>query len=356
VIDYSSFYKIFFDRIYITNDACDYSAAQRSLKRLNRIPVFRVKAKEDIPREHLNQRTLLITLPRGERLGYCPGSRGHLCCNYLTVDLYVGCPLGCTYCIMKSYLNFSPITVYPYASSSIERIREISFSNPGRMVRIGTGEVGDSLFLDPVFELSEEFIRGLADCENVFFELKTKTHFVDHLLGIHKKGNAVIGFSLSPDKIAEREEGDASSLKNRLEAAAKAVENGFLVSFHFDPVFLTDDFKGCYSTLVDELKLIPEERIAWISLGTFRYTAQLKDKIGCRDYLFEEFVLCKDGKYRYLQRIRAEVYRFLVEKIRTFCSAPVYMCMESAAVWKKVFGALPSEVSGLEGVFHKVTL
>jgi spore photoproduct lyase len=338
------YYTNLFSCVYVTEKAMGFSATRRALQRLEGLPVHTVREKADIPEEHRNSRTLFITDIRGETVAHCPGSKGHVCCNYVTVDLYLGCSLGCSYCIMKSYLNFEPLTVYVDTSRPLERLRELAASNRDRMVRVGTGEVGDSLLLDPLFELSEDFIDGLSDCDNVHFELKTKTDFVDHLLDLPRKGNTIIGFSLNPDSIIEREEPAAASLADRLDAARRALSHGYRLSFHFDPIIHIDNWEQEYHSVIRELTRFPADRIAWVSLGTFRYPPHLKESMEPVPYLFDEFVRCRDGKYRYLQKVRSSIYAKLLTWLRDIGQVPVYMCMESETVWKQVFGGLPGEI------------
>ena len=329
---------------------------ERIRAHLPHVPCSRVADKQDIPADDLNRRTLYLTALRGKTVNSCPGSRGHLCCNYLVADLYVGCLLGCSYCIMQSYLNFLPTTINVDTASTIERVRTIARQNPETTIRIGTGEAGDSLHLDPLFDLSRDIIEASAVFSNVFFELKTKTDFVDHLLDIKPKGNTVIGFSLNPQNIIEQEEQLCSTLSSRVEAARRAVSSGYLVSFHFDPIFWYDGWEHDYLAVIDRLAdSFCAQDIAWISLGAFRYTAGLKEVIGRRWYMLGEFVPCRDGKYRYLQRVRARMYACLLHRIRaSFPAVQVYACMESSAVWRRVFGGVPQELPQLATVFEAV--
>ncbi len=350
----STCYTELFDRVYVEKGVAGSPYLERALAGLPDLPMRYLEDRRQIPTADLNRRTLFIGRPRGRTVTRCPGSAGHLCCNYLTVDLYLGCTLGCAYCIMESYLNFSPITVYLQPEGSIARLQELARANPKRTIRAGTGEVGDSLLLDPLFGLSEPFIRGLAPYPNVFFELKTKTHFVDHLLDIEEKGNAVIGFSLNPQRLVEAWEPEASSLGQRLEAAHRVVDAGYRLAFHFDPIFLTRDGQREYLELAADLKRFPSDRIAWISLGTMRYTPALKEAIGEKPFLYEEFVACRDGKFRYLQSIRSKVYKSLAAELNRGLRAPVYMCMESPAVWRSVFGRPPGKIEELRAIFTRV--
>ncbi len=350
-------YKIFSDRtierVYLTEEAAPF-IHERLRRVMPDVPLHVVASRGEIPREHQDQYTIFVKRPDGPIVGRCPGTRRHQCCNYLTIDLYLGCNLGCSYCIMKSYLSFSPLTVHVGLDEAIGRIREIARANADRTVRIGSGETGDSLLLDPLFGTSATLIHALAPEENLVLELKTKTDLVDHLLDIPRKGNTVIGFSLNPPAVSVPEEGASAPVAARLAAARRAVAAGFRVAFHFDPIMAVDRWWEHYGDLIDSLSGFETGDVAWISLGTIRYTPALREKMDDRPYLLDEFVPGIDGKYRYLQRERVEIYRWFRERLEARVAAPTYMCMESSAVWRRVFGCLPQEVPGLEPIFAPV--
>jgi spore photoproduct lyase len=359
--DYSGFYKRFVDAVWCTPAAGRTRAAGRAAALLPGVPWTTAEGKQCIPASQRSHRTLFLTEGRGTRLGACPGSRGHLCCNYLTVNLYEGCPIGCTYCIMQSYLNFPPVTVNVDAASVIGAIERTALLNRGKTVRIGTGETGDSLFYDPLFDLSRPLVEACARFPNVVFELKTKTHFVDHLLAVRDKGRAVVGFSLNPPEVIAAEEPFSSSLDERLAAARRARDAGYGLAFHFDPVIRFPGWENAYRDTIGWLgELVRtggrEDRIAWVSIGTMRFPGELKDRLAERPYRFDEYVRSRDGKFRYPQPVRRDMYSRLLAWIRPVTRAPVYLCMESPAVWKKVFGFFPAKTDGLCAIFDTISV
>jgi spore photoproduct lyase len=353
-MNFSTYYNNFFRRVYVTREALRYESAQRALRTLEGLPITEVSGKHEIPACDLNRRTLFISTARGRSVTRCPGSKGQVCCNYLTLDLYMGCMLDCSYCIMQGYLNFAPLSVYVNTDEMVDAVRGIIRLNPGIPIRIGSGEVGDSLALDPLFGLSRDFITGLAPYNQVYFELKTKTGFVDHLLDITPKGNAVIGFSLNPPEIIAGEEGGAVSLEERVNAAGKAAAAGYLVSFHFDPVILTQGWERMYHETVKLLLPFDYRNIAWISLGTMRYTGELRTRMQERPYLYGEFFPCSDGKHRYFWPLRKRAYALMREWISALGPVPLYMCMESRSTWRHVFGELPGKMNELCAIFTNV--
>lgn len=351
-----NYYNKLFKHIYITRNIQNKPEVQRVLDLISTIPLYTVEKKEQIPLPHQKPSTLFITSLKGKPVTKCPGSKGHICCNYLTLDLYMGCMIGCSYCIMQSYLDFSPIIININLVEQITTIRSIALRNKNRMVRIGTGEVGDSLHLDPLFQLSQYFIKGLYDLKNVYFELKTKTNFIHHLFSIEQKGNTVIGFSLNPQVIIDNQEGMAASLLDRINAAHLACENGYLVSFHFDPIIMIKNWQTEYENIFQLLNQFPPKKVAWISLGTLRYTRQLKEKMGFHSYMAAEFVLSKDKKYRYIQKTRLAVYKYFIQKLSTIYSFPIYLCMESAPIWRYIYKEKILKKNALYDIFKPVKL
>ena len=80
------------------------------------------------------------------------------------------------------------------------------------------------------------------------------------------------------------------------------------------------DWKEKYSPVASALGKFPSEKIVWISMGTVRYPPELKEKMGDRPYLYDEFVRSRDGKFRYLQVKRIEIYSELSRgRSRVYC-------------------------------------
>ncbi|MFW5807527.1 MAG: radical SAM protein [Spirochaetota bacterium] len=318
---------------------CEYLAVTGEDKRSEMIDYCRKK--------YRSKEVIILKSFKGRLFQMCPGSPGMICCNYRLVNTGFNCLYNCAYCYLQLYLNAYGIVLFTNMEDVYREIAvflEDRREDPDMIYRIGTGEFTDSLMIDDVAGVGCRLVSLCSEYPNVMIELKTKSNQIDHLLSVPKKGNAVIGWSVNtPYNVAKYEEGSAS-LEERLAAARKAAESGYAVAFHFDPIIIHDGWKEAYGSVIDRIfGVLPDDAIAWISLGTYRYVPQFKDVV--RNNFPEEkmsageFFACEDGKHRYVWNLRAAIYCFIKERIRSHSAKPyIYMCMESRRMWKYVYG------------------
>jgi len=263
----------------------------------------------------------------------CPCSSKSVPCQYHIVNLGSGCAYECRYCFLQDYIN-SPGIVIP---ANLETFFE-EFKKYKQDIRIGSGELTDSLIFDHITEYSPRIVEFFKDYPNSTFEFKTKSNKIDKLLTVKPAGNIVVSWSVNPQHIVETIEHYTASLEERLEAAEQCIRGGYLVAFHFDPIMYYQGWEEDYRALVDMiLDRIPQRSIYLISLGTLRMTPRLKKIIENRfpdtDFLDEEFTIGHDGKMRYPNRIRQEIYT----KMKTWIhqrspSVYLYLCMEEKEI------------------------
>ena len=263
----------------------------------------------------------------------CPCSHKSVRCGYHVINLGSGCLFECSYCYLQDYIN-SPGIVFP---ANIEDFFE-QFKNYKQDIRIGSGELTDSLIFDHITEFSPLIVNFFKGYPKSTFEFKTKSNNIDLLLTTQPAGNIVISWSVNSQKIIETTEFYTASLEERLKAAVACVRGGFKVAFHFDPIIYNAHWQDDYINLIDMIfDEIPAEHIAWVSLGTLRMTPRLKKIIENRfpenTILDEEFVKGYDGKLRYPDYIRSNIYKTMLERIaRRSKNTYVYLCMEEKSV------------------------
>ena len=285
---------------------------------------------------------------RNKFLKPCPGTKEYLCCQYRFLNVALNCPIDCTYCILQTYLNTNALVIFVNQEDLLKELDSELKADPS-LIRIGTGELTDSLALDPLSGLNQSLIDFFSHQRQGYLELKTKSDHIQHLFNLDHQGQTIISWSLNPQSIIDNEEGLAASLKARMMAAQKCQERGYKIGFHFDPILLYPGWESDYESLIDALfsKISPES-LAWISMGCFRFIPPLKGIIKTRfpksKIIYEEFIPGMDKKMRYPQPVRIKIYSTLAKRIRKRApDAFIYLCMESYEVWKGAIGKAPED-------------
>lgn len=301
--------------------------------------------------------SIRVTREKGRFLRSCPGSPGMNCCNLFVLNPIVGCCYDCAYCFLQAYRKERHITLYANLEDIEHEVKECKARNPGTTIRICTGELADSLALEPVAEAAAYLVELIRGLDGVQLELKTKSSRIAPLLALDHGGRTVVSWSLNPPEIAADLEPGTPGPEERLRAAAEAAAAGYPVAFHFDPLIRRPGWREGYEQLVKDLfRAVPPRAIQWISLGGFRYTPAMKIVIQERfpeARLFTgEFLPCPDGKYRYFSGHRVEMYRAMGDWIeQSGPEVPVYLCMEASHIWQRVFGCLPEALPRLAPIF-----
>lgn len=351
------------DRIYVDADARKAPLAGRILKTLPGIPITVVTDKDTFLKDieklplSIGKKSLWLTRFKGPFLKPCPATgEDYLCCRYWVINAQTHCPLECSYCILQQYLNVPLITVYVNMGNVLMEIDALIHDHPGRLLRMGTGELTDSLALDSITHINEDLLRAVAG-KKMLLEIKTKTRSVRHLPDI-RRSNALVSWSLNPGAFIRTEEFKSASLDDRLEAALEVVRKGYRLGFHFDPLLMLPDWEIKYAALFRKLtRRIPEKEVVWISLGSLRFPPALKKTLTARfpqsRITAAEFVKGLDGKMRYFRPARTEMYRKVYGMLRErWKDVFVYFCMENKTVWRDVTGFSPENNSHLDYLFH----
>jgi spore photoproduct lyase len=295
------------------------------------------------------KRKLYLAKHKGEFLKKCPGSAGQVCCNYFVINFSSNCPMDCSYCYLQEYLaDNSAFKVFSNVGDLIEEADQMLKKHRGVFFRIGTGEITDSLALEPYTGTVGEMIPYFAEQPNVLLELKTKSDCVESLLNLNPKGRVVVAWSMNPQTVIDWDEHGTASFAERINAARRCQEAGYRLGFHFDPMIEYPGWEVDYQATIEEIfATVDWRRLAWLSLGVLRTTPGLKRTIRRRfpktQLLTGEQVLCPDGKLRYFYPLRVAMYRKMVRWIRRAApTVKIYLCMESREVWQQVFGFAPA--------------
>jgi spore photoproduct lyase len=294
----------------------------------------------------------------GQFIKHCPCTPDVVSCGYYNMNLHTGCPYCCSYCILQAYLE----TKEPIYFTNFEDMERelVEASQTLKYLRIGTGELSDSLALDPQTNYSQKILAIFEKFPEILFEFKTKSTHVENILNYREKlKNIVIAWSLNPREVIAREELLTPDLFSRLKAIEKVQQQGYKIAIHFDPIVFFNGWKSAYLDLIKAIsQVIDPARIAWWSLGALRFPYSLREYIfKHRDSrLFEgELIKGHDGKYRYFKPLRLELFHYTKQKIQSLISqeVPLYLCMEDKEVWQEILPHLPPEEASVNKYLYE---
>jgi len=351
------------NKIYIDKEVFSSPLTKRILKNCPDVPAEVIRHERELD-EWLTssadpigkgKKYLWLRRQKGAFIKPCPCTPAYIGCNYFIINAALNCPLDCSYCILQLYLTNSLITIYVNLQDLWKELDDFLQKKRGKFIRLGTGELSDSLALDHLTETSKEFMSCFRGKNKAFFELKTKTTNVAGVLASSPAENIVISWSLTSEKIAGEEEGGAPPVIERIEAARMVSEKGFSVGFHFDPLIFYPGWEEGYSQVIEKLlRAVKPSRIRWISLGSLRFPPALKPIIEKRfpqtKIIYGEMIRGRDGKLRYFKPLRLELYQKIVGLINYWGRGqiPLYFCMEDIEVWRKALKKTPKRKEEVE--------
>jgi spore photoproduct lyase len=351
------------EKILVEEKAVSFPLTRRILENCPGIPFQVIRSRReihDILQSSADpvgeaKKYLLLRLQRGAFVKRCPCTPCYIGCNYYIINAVWNCSLDCSYCILQLYLADTPMTVFVNRDDLWRELDRFLGRREGRFLRLGTGELADSLALDPLTQTAGEFVSYFRKRPSAVFELKTKTAHISGLRRREAVENVVVSWSLNSEKVAAAEEKGAPPVAERIEAARRVAALGFPVGFHFDPLVLCAGWEEDYAAVIEQLlRALAPSRIRWISLGSLRFPTALKPIIEKRfpasRIVYGELVPGKDRKLRYFKPLRLGLYRRVVDLIRYFGGQriPLYFCMEDTEVWEKGLGWKPRRKADVE--------
>lgn len=333
--------------LYVEREARAYPLAQEILSVLRGVPVQEIDAHRQAapPVLGLNRRiaaekrALILAVKKGEMIKPVERDLFQTTPNEYYLMHSLGCPFDCEYCFLYDYLEHQRPTIFVNLADLLARLDEVvGAAGAGQELLFHAGEFSDALAYDHLTNLSRPLVEWFATKAHARLELRTKSDFVENLLGLSHGGRTIVSWTFNPEEIARRIEHHTASFAQRLAAAQKAQQHGYRVGLRFDPIVWHPGWRDGYQKMIADIFSVLDARwIADVSLGMFRATPGLKHIIQHRVrqswLLAGEMVLCADGKYRYAKPVRREMYRAIAGWIRAHApNVKIDSCMEAPEV------------------------
>lgn len=264
-----------------------------------------------------------------------------------------GCFYQCDWCYMK--LTYRAAFPFITVRTQYDRIKEQlhkRLSQTEAPVIFNTGELADSLSMEHLTRAAREFIPWLANTENGYLFMLTKSDNVDNILYLPHNNRTIIAWSVNNETVSRKFEIGAPPLDRRLNAAQKVQKAGYTLRIRLDPIVPVDGWREAYAETIKKIfdKISPER----ITLGTLKFEQgfyNMRNTIfttgtDLPEYLdkmepmfppkkFRSAKKPKSGKYSFPEKQRVEIFRFMIKQVRQYSDCKIALCKESKRVWKK---------------------
>jgi spore photoproduct lyase len=288
---------------------------------------------------------LLLRYHEGRFVKDFPPTPGAPHCGEKYIATLQGCIFGCTYCYLRSYLSHRSVAILVNSAAMHGEIAEVLASGA---LRLTTGELGDSLALDRITDLTAS-ILPLLEGTGAVLEVRTKSSSVDHLPGVAITGgktadlarrHLMVTWTLAPPEAIETEEPLTASLDERLEAISRISRAGLPFAIRLDPIIPHYWNKHSYRNLLERvMESAAGTGPQRIELGILRFPPGLIETVRKQSphsaVLRGEFVRNRDGKMRLYRPLRISIYREIAGlAVELFPGSALELSMEDRTVWE----------------------
>ncbi len=269
---------------------------------------------------------------------------GNTCPNYWHFSPYGFCPYGCKYCYLAGTqgVKFSPsVKIYVNLPEILEEIDRIAL-RLREPTAFYLGKLQEALALDPLTDYFTVLVPFFAKHPYARLILLTKSVNIDRLLELEHRGHTILSWSVNPPEVGNIFEENVPSVEERLEAMRRVVSSGYPVRAVMMPVIPVEGWQGIYTTFTERLvKTVPLQRLTLGGVCIYKGARNLMErKMGLDNaistHIEEVYRRPRDGRARYSQALRSEVYSLIIETVRRLRpELELALCLEEPELWHK---------------------
>ncbi|WP_462422361.1 spore photoproduct lyase family protein [Fusobacterium pseudoperiodonticum] len=236
--------------------------------------------------------------------------------NFYYTSSIINCVYDCEYCYLQGVYSSGNIVIFVDIEKVFEEVEELY--NKLKSLYLCVSYDTDLLAIENICSFSEKWYHFIKDKKDLKIELRTKSANIDKFLNLDVLDNFIIAFTLSPEKIALKNEKYTASFKNRVKAIKELQNKGWKVRICIDPLIYTDDFEKNYSEMIEYLfGEIDKNKVIDVSIGVFRtskeYLKKMRNQNKKSEILYYPFE-CTDGVYTYSDKLKSYMIDFIKEK------------------------------------------
>ena len=268
--------------------------------------------------------------------------RGCICQSAWQLHTIDGCVFRCAYCglggLVRCFVNIEEYT---------EHLDEVCERKPFQRL-YKWDNITDVTAFEPEYDASRLLVGYFAQKPDKYLEIYVgKSDNIDSLLPLDHKGKTILQWSVGARTQTARFEPETASWDQRVEAARRCQQAGYIIRFRFSPIIPVRNWKEENAELIarifertkpDVISLCP---FGWMDLETARSVLDF-------DLLDPEFVAAMESAAPFLKArgfefgggtpiphdARAHMLKFLIDEIRKHSrTIPVSLCLETLEMW-----------------------
>lgn len=270
-----------FSHLYIERGAEEYPLTRRIRDRFSKARVVEIddyKAVFARPRQRFQaqkESMKLILAVKKDRFLYegSANSQNFSFENFYYNTLMFNCVYNCDYCYLQGMYPSANIVVFVNLEDYFEATRRAirGKSNPSQPFYLCISYDTDLLAFESVVPYCRAWIEFAREEPDLLVEIRTKSAAYRAIGDLPPSERVVLAWTLSPEPVAARFEHGTAPLKQRLDAARSAIDDGWQVRLCFDPVLAVPSWESVYGDLVEEVvRRIEPAAVRDVTVGVFR--------------------------------------------------------------------------------------
>lgn len=287
------------------------------------------------------------TLVLGEHLSSVRQSdeADNTCPNFWHFSPYGFCPYGCDYCYLAGSrgVRFSPtVKIFMNLDEMLEQIDRVARRHAAPM-SFYLGKLQDGLALDRLTGYSRRMIPFFAQHPYARLTVLTKSVDVENLLDLDHRGHTTLSWTTNPPEIDRQFEPNTPGISKRIEAMHRSVAAGYPVRAVVMPIIPVENWRDIYADFLTHLlQSVPLDRITLGGTCIYQPALQLVQlKLGPANDISRHLTPPDkqrgDGRSRYAQPQRIDIYRHLIQTIRNLQpNLQIGLCLEHVSVFESL--------------------